>query len=97
VLAAIGNETVVKNTMLTFTANATDGDKRGQTLKFSLISAPRQGASNQRQHSGVFTWSTDNHQENYTFKVRVTDNGSACPLGRKSRITVTGFKVIYGK
>ena len=84
VLAAIGNKTVVKNTMLTFTAKATDGDK-GQTLKFSLIGAPAGASINAT--SGVFTW-TPTTSGNYTFKVRVTDNGSPA-LYDEEQITVT--------
>jgi len=70
--------------MLTFTAKATDGDK-GQTLKFSLIGAPAGASINTT--SGVFTW-TPTTSGNYTFKVRVTDNGSPA-LYDEEQITVT--------
>jgi len=72
VLAAIGNKSVVVNTTLTFTATATDVDA-GQTKTFSLISAPA-GATISTT-SGVFTWKPT-AAGSYTFKVRVTDNGS---------------------
>jgi uncharacterized repeat protein (TIGR03803 family) len=72
VLAPIGNKSVVKSTTLTFTATATDGDK-GQTLKFSLVNAPAGATINAT--NGVFTW-TPATAGNYSFKVRVTDNGS---------------------
>jgi uncharacterized repeat protein (TIGR03803 family) len=84
VLAPIGNKTVVKNTLLTFTATATDPDA-GQTLSFSLINAPAGAAIN--ASTGVFTW-TPAQTGSFTFKVRVTDNGSPI-LFDEEQITVT--------
>ncbi len=87
VLAPIGNQSVVKNTTLTFTAAATDADK-GQTLSFSLIGAPA-GASI-GVATGVFTW-TPSAKGNFTFKIRVTDNDTP-PLYDEEQITVTVTK-----
>ncbi len=84
VLASIGNKTVVKNTLLTFTATASDVDA-GQTRTFSLIGAPAGTAINAA--SGVFTW-TPTATGNYVFKVRVTDNGVPV-LFDEEQITVT--------
>ncbi|MGN6619290.1 MAG: choice-of-anchor tandem repeat GloVer-containing protein [Ilyomonas sp.] len=84
VLAAIGNKTVAKNALLTFTAKATDADA-GQTLKFSLVNAPSGAAINAT--SGVFKW-TPATTGNFTFKVRVTDNGTPA-LFDEEQITVT--------
>jgi uncharacterized repeat protein (TIGR03803 family) len=84
VLAAIGNKTVAKNKALTFTAKATDADA-GQTLKFSLINAPAGAKINAT--TGVFNW-TPTTTGNFTFKVRVTDNGTPA-LYDEEQITVT--------
>ena len=84
VLSPIGNKSVVKNTVLTFTAKATDPDK-GQTLTFSLINGPAGAKINVT--SGKFTW-TPTTAGSYTFKVRVTDNGSPA-LFDEEQITVT--------
>lgn len=84
VLAPVGNKSVVKNTTLTFTANATDADA-GQTLNFSLIGAP--AGANINAASGVFTWKPAANG-NYTFKIRVTDNGAPA-LFDEEQITVT--------
>jgi uncharacterized repeat protein (TIGR03803 family) len=71
-LAPINTQTVVKGTQLKFLATAVDPDP-GQTKTFSLIGAPTGatiGAS-----TGLFTW-TPSVTGTFTFKVRVTDNGS---------------------
>ena len=84
VLAAIGNKTIVKGKTLTFTATATDPDA-GQTKIFSLITPPSGatiGAS-----TGAFSW-TPAATGTFTFKVRVTDNGSPI-LYDEETITVT--------
>jgi uncharacterized repeat protein (TIGR03803 family) len=82
VLAPIGNQTVVKNATLTFTAAATDGDK-GQQLIYSLIGAP--GGTSINATTGVFTW-TPTKTGSFIFKVRVTDNTG---LYDEEQITVT--------
>jgi len=84
VLAPIGNKTVVKNTLLTFTATATDADK-GDKLTFSLIGAP--AGANIDSVTGVFNW-TPTTSGTYKFKVRVTDN-SPQKLYDEEQITVT--------
>ena len=84
VLAAIGNRTIVVNNTLTFTATATDVDA-GQTKTFSLISAPAGAAI--VASTGVFTWKPT-AAGSYSFKVRVTDNGSPV-LFDEEQITVT--------
>lgn len=86
VLSAIGNKTVVKGATLSFTAKASDADA-GQTKTFSLISAPSGAAINAT--SGVFSWKPS-ATGTYTFKVRVTDNGSPILYDEK-QITVTVF------
>jgi uncharacterized repeat protein (TIGR03803 family) len=84
VLAHIGNKSIKVNTQLTFTATATDVDA-GETLTFSLIGAPS-GASIGAS-TGVFNW-TPTTTGSFTFKVRVTDNGSPV-LYDEEQITVT--------
>jgi uncharacterized repeat protein (TIGR03803 family) len=84
VLAPIGNKTVKKDSTLTFTAKATDGDK-GETLTFSLIGAPAGASIN--ASTGKFTW-TPSSTGSSMFKVRVTDN-SVLALYDEETITVT--------
>lgn len=84
VLAPIGNQTAKVNTLLTFTATATDPDK-GQTLTYSLIGAPSGAKINAT--TGVFTW-TPTTAGSYSFKVRVKDNGTPS-LYDEEKITVT--------
>ena len=84
VLAPIGNKTIKKDSTLTFTAKATDGDK-GDVLTFSLIGAPAGASIN--GSTGVFTW-TPTSTGSFMFKVRVTDN-SALLLYDEETITVT--------
>jgi uncharacterized repeat protein (TIGR03803 family) len=84
VLAAIGSKTVKAGVNLTFTATATDPDA-GQTKTFSLITPPT-GATIAAT-TGVFNW-TPTATGTFTFKVRVTDNGSPV-LFDEEQITVT--------
>ncbi|MFT3704905.1 MAG: Ig-like domain-containing protein [Agriterribacter sp.] len=84
VLASIGNKTIAKSKPLTFTATATDVDA-GQTKTYTLITPPSGAAINAT--SGVFTW-TPAATGTFTFKVRVTDNGSPV-LYDEETITVT--------
>jgi hypothetical protein len=84
ILAPIGNKTIKKDSTLTFTAKATDGDK-GETLTFSLIGAPAGASIN--ASTGVFTW-TPSSTGSFMFKVRVTDN-SVLALYDEETITVT--------
>ena len=87
-LAAIGNKTVKELTELTFTAAATDADLPANALTYSLVNAPA-GATFDAA-TGVFTWTPSEGQgpADYTFTVRVTDNGSPA-LSDEEQITVT--------
>jgi len=75
VLAAISNRTVYANTLLTFTASATDTDQPPQTLTFSLGTGAPTGAS--ITSGGVFTWTPTAAQAPSTnaLSVIVTDSG----------------------
>ncbi len=75
VLAAIGNKTVNEQTLLAFTATATDPDA-GQTLTFSLDPGAPVGATIGAS-SGAFNWIPNEAQGPGVFSitVRVTDNG----------------------
>lgn len=84
VLSPIGNKSVVVNTMLKFTAKASDPDS-GQVLTFSLIGAPQGATIN--ASTGLFKW-TPSVTGTFTFKVRVTDNGIPA-LYDEEQITVT--------
>jgi beta-glucanase (GH16 family) len=83
VLDLIGNKAVDEGTALTFTAYATDPDR--DQLSFGLAGAPAGASINPA--TGAFTW-TPTAPGNYTFTVRVTDNGSP-PLSAQQTITVT--------
>jgi hypothetical protein len=87
-LAAIGNKVVNEETALTFTASATDADLPANGLAFSLIGAPAGAGIN--SSSGAFSWTPSEAQGpgSYTFKVRVTDNGTPA-LADEEEITVT--------
>lgn len=84
VLATIGNKTIAKSKPLTFTATATDVDA-GQTKTYTLITPPAGAVINAT--TGVITW-TPAATGTFTFKVRVTDNGSPV-LYDEETITVT--------
>jgi uncharacterized repeat protein (TIGR03803 family) len=83
-LAPIGTLTVVKGKLLNFIATAKDPDP-GQTKTFSLIGAPAGATIN--ASTGLFAW-TPNVTGTFTFKVRVTDNGSPILYSEQS-VTVT--------
>lgn len=70
VLTSIGNKSVVKGTILQFTATATDPDL-GSSKIFSLITPPAGAAIG--ASSGMFTW-TPSAAGTYSIKVRVSDN-----------------------
>jgi hypothetical protein len=86
-LAAIGQKTVSWGDTLTFTAGATDPDGAANTLLFSLDGAPA-GATIDVA-SGAFNWTPSLAQGlgDYTFIVRVTDNGDPS-LSDEETITV---------
>jgi hypothetical protein len=75
VLAIIPNQSVYANTLLTFTASATDTDQPPQTLTFSLGTGAPTGAS--ITSGGVFTWTPTAAQSpgTYPISVIVTDSG----------------------
>jgi hypothetical protein len=85
VLGMIGNKTVMEETLLTFTATATDVDVPVQTLNFSLAGTVPTGAS--ITTGGVFTWTPTVAQGpgGYTFEVCVSDGA----LSDCETITVT--------
>jgi uncharacterized repeat protein (TIGR03803 family) len=84
VLSPIGNKSVKRTALLTFTATATDADP-GQTKTFSLLIPPAGATIN--ASTGVFNW-TPPTAGSFTFKIKVTDNGS--PVGfDEEQITVT--------
>lgn len=87
ILNPIGNRTVNEQTLLTFTASAADPDVPANTLVYTLESAPP-GASI-GIFSGVFQWTPTEAQGpgDYTFTVRVTDNGDP-NLSDEETITV---------
>jgi hypothetical protein len=88
VLDPIANQVVNEQTLLSLTAHATDPDA-GQTLTFSLDSAPPGVAINAA--SGLLTWTPTEAQGPgvYTITVRVTDNGSPSMSDTKSfQVTV---------
>jgi VCBS repeat-containing protein len=74
VLAPIGGQAVTEDSLLTFTATATDVD--GDGLAFSVEGAPV-GATIDAL-TGVFTWTPTSSQGpgSYAVTVRVTDNGT---------------------
>ena len=88
VLAAIGNKSGNELTNIGFTATATDTDLPANTLSYSLVGAPAGASINPT--TGVFTFTPTEAQGpgNYTFDVRVTDNGSP-NLNDSETITVT--------
>ena len=91
VLDSIGDRTIDEDQLLTFDANASDADIPANGLTFDLIAGPS-GASIDPS-TGVFTWTPTeaqggNPSSNYTFTVRVTDDGSP-GLSDEEQITVT--------
>jgi VCBS repeat-containing protein len=91
-LGSIGNQNVDEETLLTFTATATDGDDPSNTFTYALVGAPA-GASIDAS-TGVFTWTPGEDQgpDDYTFTVKVTDSGSPA-LSSEETITVSVAEV----
>jgi hypothetical protein len=89
VLSPIGNKAVDEQTLLSFTALASDPDLPANTLTFSLDEGAPPGASIQ-PGSGLFTWTPTEAQGPgvYSFTIVVTDNG-APPLNAAETISVT--------
>src|SRR5207253_4054942 len=91
VLAYIPNKAAREQTLLTFTALATDADLPAQTLTYTLDPGAPDGASI-NPTNGVFTWTPMEIQgpSTITLTVRVTDNGSpALTAFQNVIITVT--------
>jgi hypothetical protein len=73
VLAAIANQTVTAESLLTFTLSGTDGD--GNALSYSISKGEQDGMELDAQ-TGKFTWTpTDAQTGSFTVTFRVTDNG----------------------
>lgn len=89
VLAAIGDQTVDEQTLLTFTASAVDPDA-GQTLTYSLAPGAPSGASI-HPSTGVFSWTPTEAQGpgTYNITVRVTDNAVLGALSDAKTFAVT--------
>jgi hypothetical protein len=89
VLDAIGNKTTNEGAALTFTATGNDNADapNPNSLSFSLIGAPVGAAITA---AGAFSWTPTEAQGpgTFTFRVRVTDNGSP-NLYDEKEITVT--------
>ncbi len=73
VLAAFAPKLANEGVQLTFTASATDPDRPGDSLTYSLIGAPTGAAIDPA--SGAFTWTPSAVQSpgDYQFSVRVSD------------------------
>jgi hypothetical protein len=86
-LNAIGPKVVNELVLLSFTATASDADLPGNSLAFSLVGAPSGAAITS---GGAFTWTPTRDQggTDYTFTVKVCDNGSPV-LCDEEEITVT--------
>ena len=87
-LAAIPNQTVYANTLLTFTASATDTDQPPQTLTFSLGTGAPTGAS--ITTNGVFNWTPTAAQAPSTNPVSVIVSDSGVP----QMSATTSFSVV---
>ena len=88
VLASIGNHTTDEQTLLTFTASASDPDIPANTLTYSLSGEPAGAVID--PVTGVFTWTPSEAQGpgSYGFDVIVTDDGVP-NLSDTETITVT--------
>ena len=87
-LATIANQSVNEQTLLSFTAIATDQDLPAQTLTYSLDTAP--AGMTIGSGSGQFNWTPTEAQGPgvYPVTVRATDNGTP-PLEHTNSFTVT--------
>jgi hypothetical protein len=89
VLFPIGNRMADEETLLTFTALASDSDVPANTLSFSLDEGAPAGAAI-HPNTGVFTWTPTAQQAPgvYPVTIVVTDNGIP-PLNAAETISVT--------
>ena len=85
------NQAVYANTLLTFTASATDTDQPPQTLTFSLGAGAPTGAS--ITTGGVFTWTPTAAQapSTNTISVIVTDSGQP-PMSATNSFNVVVYR-----
>ena len=92
-LAAISDYVIRVNQTLTFTNLATDPDLPGQTLSFSLDTAPTE--ANLDRRSGVFRWTPACAQGSSTnvITVRVSDDGTP-PLSAVRTFTVAVLECV---
>ncbi|MGB7861273.1 MAG: Ig-like domain-containing protein, partial [Acidimicrobiia bacterium] len=93
VLGSVGDQSVDENSLLLFSASATDSDLPLNTLTFSL-EGPGVPAGASISPSGSFSWMPGEADGPgvYTFDVVVTDDGSPAAEDRET-ITVTVFEV----
>ncbi|HOZ39044.1 MAG TPA: putative Ig domain-containing protein [Anaerolineaceae bacterium] len=87
VLDPIGAQSGDEDTLLSFTAMASDADLPAQTLAFSLTGTVPEGAAIDLA-SGVFTWTPADPGE-FTITVQVCDDDAVEPLCDSEEITVT--------
>ncbi len=101
VLAAIGDQNVNEQSLLSFTASASDPDStvsyslvNGTTSCGSVTSCTVPGGASINGSSGAFAWTPTEAQGpgTYRFKVKVTDNGSPV-MSDDEEITVTVAEV----
>ncbi len=88
VLNTIGDKTIDEETLLTFTASASDVDIPSNVFTFSLTGDVPAGAS--ITGGGVFTWTPTEEQGYgvYTFSIKICDDGDPI-LCDEEEITVT--------
>lgn len=88
-LGAIGPQSGDEDSLITFTATATDADLPAQVLTFSLVGAPEDALI--ETSTGEFTWMPADPGV-YTFTVQVCDD-AVVPLCDTEEITVTVYAV----
>jgi hypothetical protein len=90
-LSPIPNQSIYANTLLTFTASATDTDQPPQSLAFSLNSGAPAGAS--ITSGGVFTWTPTAAQAPGTYLVSVIVRDSGLPqISATNTFNVTVYR-----
>ncbi len=89
-LAAISNQSVDEDVLLSFTVTATDEDIPEQTLSYSLDATSLARGMTLDAATGAFAWtpSDDHNGETYEVTVTVTDSGSSA-LSDSKMFTVT--------
>lgn len=89
VLAPIGNKIINEETLLTFTALATDAEQPNDRLTFSLDAAAPAGAAID-PNSGVFTWTPTELQGSGVYPVTITVTDDGVPsFSDSEQITIT--------